>query len=156
MRDFFTTLVALEYSLRRAVRRGVHQGLEWGEDLEVGVTDLIRAVRRLREEENQWSSWGGEGLVGGGGTMNKRSRVSRESQSVSSHLGRGAEGVCEGEANVMTIGTWSEPVEGRKVASQLLKAGNMCGFAKARSMTLGLCSLDRGYRVKTPGVLRRV
>ena len=44
----------------------------------------------------------------------------------------------------MTIGTWSEPVEGREVASQLLKAGNMCGFANARSMMLGICSPDRG------------
>ena len=101
-------------------------------------------MRTLREEENQWSSWGGAGLMGGGGTTNEWSGVSRESQSVSSDLGRGVEGVCEGEASVMTIGTWSEPVEGREVASQLLKARNMCRLAKARSMTLGLCSPDRG------------
>ena len=44
----------------------------------------------------------------------------------------------------MTIGTWSEPVEGREVAPQLLKAGNINGFAKARSMTLGICSPERG------------
>ena len=88
--------------------------------------------------------------------MKEQRGDSRESQSVSSHLGRGAVGFCDDEANMMTIGTWSEPVNGREVASQHLKAGNLCGFANARSMTLGLCSPDRGYRVKTPRVLRRV
>ena len=88
--------------------------------------------------------------------MKEGSGSSRERQSVSSHIGRGTEGVCEGEANVMTIGTWSEPVERREVGSQLLKAGNRCGFANGRSMMLGFCSPDRGYRVKTPGILRRV
>ena len=150
------TLVTLEYSLRRAVRRGVPQGLKCGEGFEVGVTDLIMAVRTLREEGNQWSSWGGDELMGGGGKMNERSGALRERQSVSSHLGRGAGGVCKGEANMMTIETWSKPVEGWEVASELLKAGNMCRFANARSLTLGLCSPDRGYRVKTLGVLRRV
>ena len=155
MRDFFTTLVTLEYSLWRAVRRGVDQGLECGEGLEVGVSDLIRARRTLREE-NQWSNWGGEGLMGGGGTIDEWSGDSRGSQSGSTHLERGTGGFCEAEANVITIGTWSEPVEEREVVFQLLKAGNMCGFANARSMTLGHCSPDRGYQVKTPGVLRRV
>ena len=87
---------------------------------------------------------GREGMMGGGGTTNEQSGASRESQSVSCQLGRGVQGVCEGEARVITIGKWSEPVEGREVVSQLLKAGNMCGFAKARSMTLGLCFPDRG------------
>ena len=57
--------------------------MECGEGLEVGVADLTKAVRTLREEENQWSSWGAEGWTGGGGTVNKRSGASRESQSVS-------------------------------------------------------------------------
>ena len=52
--------------------------------------------------------------------------------------------VCESTANVITIATWSEPVEGRVVASQLRKAGNMSGFVKARSMTLGLWPPERG------------
>ena len=150
------TLIVVAYSLRRAVRRGVHHGLECGEGFEFGVTDLTKAVRLLMEEENQWSSCWGEGLTEGGGTMKERRGASRESTSVSSHLGRGAVGFCEGEANVKTIRTWSKPVEGREVVSQLLMAGNMFGFAKARSMTHGLCWPDRGYRVKTPGVLRRV
>ena len=81
---FFATLVVLEYALQRAVRRGVHQGLEGGEGLEVGVSDLTQAMRTLREEENQGSSWGGEGLVGGGGTTNELGGASRESPSVSS------------------------------------------------------------------------
>ena len=96
MRGFFTTLVALVYSLWRPVRSGVHQGLECREGLEVGVTDLISDVSTLREEENLCFSWGGEGLVGGGGTTNEWSGASRESQSVSSHLGRGGMGVCKG------------------------------------------------------------
>lgn len=121
-------LAALEYSLWRVVRRGVQKGLECGEGFESGVADLIRAVRTLREEENQWSSWEGEGLTGGGKTIKERSGASRESQTVSTQLGRGMVGVCEGEANMMTMGTWSEPVEGREMASQLRKAGNMCGF----------------------------
>lgn len=117
--------------------------MECGEGFEVGVTDLTRAVRTLREVENQWSIWGGEGLMDGGRTIKERSRASRESQSLSSHLGRGAGGLCKDEVEVITMGTWSEPVEGREVASHFLKAGNICGFANARSMTLGLCSLDK-------------
>ena len=88
--------------------------------------------------------------------MKEQRGASRESQAVSSHLWRGAVGFGDDEANVMTIGTWSEPVKGREVASQHLKAGNVCGFANARWMTLGLWSTDRGYRVKTPRVLRTV
>ena len=76
--------------------------------------------------------------------MKEESGASRESQSVSFHLGWGVGGTCEGEANVMTIGTWFKPVEGRELASHLPQAGNMSGFAKARSMTPGLCSPDRG------------
>ena len=132
------------------MRWGGHQGLECGERFEVGVTDLTRAVRTLTEERNQWSSWRGEGLMGGGGTVKERRGASSEGQSVSSHLGRGATRFGAGEASLMTIGTWSEPVEGREVASQLLKTGNMCGFANARSIMLGLYCPDREYQVKTP------
>jgi len=39
---------------------------------------------------------------------------------------------------VIKIGAWLDPVEGREDAAQELKAGNMCGLAKARSMALCL------------------
>ena len=43
--------------------------------------------------------------------------------------------------------TWADPVEGRVVASQDWKAGWMSGFAKARSMALGLEVPERGNQV---------
>ena len=45
------------------------------------------------------------------------------------------------------MGTWSDPVEGRVVASQDRKAGRMSGFAKARSIALGLKEPERGNLV---------
>ena len=45
------------------------------------------------------------------------------------------------------MGTWSDPVEGRVVASQDWKAGRMREFAKARSMALGLKVPERGILV---------
>ena len=45
------------------------------------------------------------------------------------------------------MGTWSDPVEGREVASEDWKAGRMRGFAKARSMVLGLKVAERGNLV---------
>ena len=55
---------------------------------------------------------------------------------MSFHLGRGVEGIWEGEANVMTSGTWSEPMEEREMVSQLPKARKMCGLANDRSITV--------------------
>ena len=53
------------------------------------------------------------------------------------------------------MGTWSDPVEGREVASQDWKAGRMRGLANARSIALGLKVPERWNLVYTPGVLRR-
>jgi len=47
----------------------------------------------------------------------------------------------------MNMGVWSEPVEGRVVASHERKAGKICGLAKAMSMALGLCPHVKGNRV---------
>jgi len=57
---------------------------------------------------------------------------------------------------VIKMGAWSDPVEGRDDASQERNAAVMCGLAKARSMLLGLWVPEKGNRVYTPGVLRRV
>ena len=53
----------------------------------------------------------------------------------------------DGLARWMRIGTWSDLVEGRTVASQDRKAGRMRGLAKARSMALGLKVPERGNLV---------
>lgn len=58
------TLVALEYSWRMDVTRGVHKDLECGEGLDMGVTVLIRAVMGSSEEEDQLVSCFGKGLSG--------------------------------------------------------------------------------------------
>lgn len=47
----------------------------------------------------------------------------------------------------MRMVTWSEPVEGREVESQVTKAGNISGLAKARSIAPGLWDPERGKRV---------
>ena len=49
VRCFFANLQALAYSLRRAVRAGVHQGFDLGEGREVGVWRRIISVRVSRE-----------------------------------------------------------------------------------------------------------
>ena len=54
------------------------------------------------------------------------------------------------------MGAWSDPVEGREHACQERNAGNIYGLAKARSMVLGLWVREKGNRVSTPGVLRKV
>ena len=69
------------------------------------------------------------------------------SQSVKSQQGTLGIGLSVGGARVMSMGTWSEPVEGRDVVSQVAKAGDMSGLEKARSIALGLWDPERGKRV---------
>ena len=64
---FFANLQGLAYSLRRAVRAGVHQGLDLGEGCEVEVWERIVAMRVSRVRKNHASSWSGEGGEGPGG-----------------------------------------------------------------------------------------
>ena len=59
--------MALWYSLHRAVRRGVHQGLDLWEGRERGVSSSKRAVREFSEDEKHSSSWVGDGREGAGG-----------------------------------------------------------------------------------------
>ena len=105
------------------------------------------ATRESREWANQVSSWSGEGESGEGGTRRSFNGPSRHSQSAMSHMGLGGAHASVSEARRMTMGTWSDPVEGRVVASQDWKAGRMRGFAKARSMALGLKVPERGNLV---------
>ena len=64
---FFMVHTALWHSLRSVVRRGVLQGLDLWEGREKGVSFSKRVVRALSEEENQSSSWDGDGRGGEGG-----------------------------------------------------------------------------------------
>jgi len=59
--------VAFVNSLRRAVRRGVHQGLDLWEGRERGAVASIVVVRAARAVENHWLSWLGEGASEGVG-----------------------------------------------------------------------------------------
>ena len=139
--------MALWYSLRSAVSRGVHQGLNRREGRERGVSSNRRAVREFSEDENQASSWGGEGCEGAGGMQNDRRWGPRDSQLARSQQGVLGRGFPAGGARVMRMGTWSEPVEGSVVVSHSMKAGDMRGLAKARSIAPGLWEPERGKRV---------
>jgi len=57
-------------SMRRAVRRGVHQGFNLEKGRELGVETSIVEVRTVRAEENQRWSCLGEGEFRGGGSAN--------------------------------------------------------------------------------------
>ena len=76
------------------------------------------------------------------------------SQSVLSHLRRGEAGSQDGDASIMVMGTWSEPVEGREV-SQLWTKGRSMELAKARLITEGRAFPERGNLVYTPGEFSR-
>jgi len=94
------------------------------------------------------------GHDGAAGTLKPLIIGSRVTQSVSAQGGRGGFWFREGEASVIVMGTWSEPVEGRD-ASQLLTKGRRGGFANARSMTEGRAFPTKGNLVYSPGGLRR-
>ena len=105
MRCFFANLQDLAYSLRRAVREGVHQGFDLGEGRETGVWRWTDALRGLREWSNQVSSWSEDGEVGAGGMWRSLMGASRLSQSALSHMGRGGARSSDGAARRMRMGT---------------------------------------------------
>ena len=45
------------------------------------------------------------------------------------------------------MGTWSEPVEGREMVSQVAKVGDISGLEKARWIAPGRWDPERGKRV---------
>ena len=134
-------------SFRRVVRSGVHQAFDFGEGRELGVSFSIVVVSGERAEENNWSSWLGEGVSGGGGTGQFLSLSVSPGQSASCQRGLGLSLWGEGGRMRIQMGTWSDPVDGRDDASQERKAGNIFGLAKVRSMALGLWVPVKGNRV---------
>ena len=108
---------------------------------------LITPVSVHRAEENDSSSWVGEGLSRGGGTSQFFSLFVRPGQSASCERGLGLSSWGLGGRRVIKIGALSDPVEGRDDPSQERNAGNICGLAKARSMVLGLWVLEKGNHV---------
>ena len=52
-----------------------------------------------------------------------------------------------GGRRAITMGVWSDPVEGRDDPSPGRNAENICGLAKARSMVPGLWVPEKGNRV---------
>ena len=147
VRYLFAFLQALAYSLCSAVRVGDHQGFDLGEGRETGVWRRIVAVRASRECVNHASSWSGEGDNGAGGMWRALMGPSKASQSALSHMGRGGPRSLVGAARRTSMGTWSDPVEGREMASQDRNAGRIWGLAKERSMALGLKVPESGNLV---------
>ena len=76
-------------------------------------------------------------------------------QSVRTQFGASGGGQVIGCANLIEIGTWSDPVEGRSVAHSW-KKGIRAGDANARSRTEDLEDPWSGKPVCTPGMFRRV
>lgn len=60
--------VAFVNSLRRAVRNRVAQGVDIGKGWDRGIVASIVVVRAVSADENHWSTWLGEGVLGEGGT----------------------------------------------------------------------------------------
>jgi len=134
-------------SFRRAVRSGVHQALDLGEGRDRSAVFSITAVSVERTEENHWSNWLGEGVSGGGGARQVLSLSVRPGQSASCQRGLGLSLWGERGRRVIMMGAWSDPLEGRAVASHERNAENICGLVKARSMVLGPWLPEKGNRV---------
>jgi len=100
------------------VSSGVHQARDLGEGRECGVLSSIVVVGSERAEENQWSSWLGEGVLGGGGICQFLSMSVRAGQSASCQWGLGLSLWGAGGRKEIIMGAWSDPVEGREDASQ--------------------------------------
>jgi len=113
--------VAFVNSFRRVVRRRVHHGLDLGEGRERGAEASIVAVREARAKENHWSSWLGDEVVGGGGTILLGSLSVKLDQSALCQRGLGLSLSAEGGRRETRIGVWSNPVEGREDASHQWK-----------------------------------
>ena len=90
-----------------------------------------------------------EQVVGGGGGVREGRAGRILAQSVFAQLGQGAGGLNLGELSVMSIGTWSEPVESRGVSHSATE-GKSGPLAKARSRTEGraLCAKGSTYIVQ--------
>ena len=81
--------VAFVNSFRRVVRSGIHQALDLGDGRDQGAVVSIVVVSAARAEENQWLSWLGDGVLGGGGTSQPLRLCVKPGQSASSQRGLG-------------------------------------------------------------------
>jgi len=136
--SFLALWVAFVNSFRRGLRSRVHQALDLGDGREWGAVACIVAVSADRTKENHWSSWLGEGASGGGVTCQSLSLSVRLGQSTSCQRGLSLSLWGEAGRVEITISAWSDPVQGRVDESYERKAEKISGFAKARSMVLGL------------------
>ena len=122
--------------MRSTVSSGVHQGLDLREGRERGVSSSRRAVRDFSEDENHTSSWAKDGCEGTGDVQKDWRRGRNFSQLVRSQQETLGIGLSVGGTRVISMGTWSEHVEGRDVVSEATKAGNISGLEKDRSIAL--------------------
>jgi len=130
--------VAFVNSFRREVRSGVHPALDFWEGRQRGAVASIIVVSAERAKENHWSSWLGEGAVGGRWTCQALSLSVRLGQSTSCQRGRALSLWGDGGRREIKIGAWSDPVEGWEDQSQDRRARKMSGLANVRLMLLGL------------------
>jgi len=96
----------------------------------------------------------GVGLAGQGSVVKASSAFPTASRSRRAQCAVGGGSIIAGGFSVITLGTWSEPVEGRGVLHQETR-GERAVFAKARSKTEGHEIVSNWNQVYTPGVLRR-
>jgi len=129
------------------VRRGVHQLFDLGDERQRSAVVSTTVVSDERAEENQWSSWLGEGVSGGGGMSQFFSLSVMFDQSASCQRGLGLSLWGVGGRRVIAMGAWSDPVEARDDASRGRNAESISGLVKARSMVLGPCVPKKGNRV---------
>ena len=114
------------------MRRGVHQGLHLGVGWEQGVEASIIAVRVDRVEENHWSIWLGEGVIGGGRTTQSLSLPRRPGESASSQPGLGLFLSAEGGGVKFAWGRDRIPLTERKMRPRSGRQKKLCGLRKAR------------------------
>ena len=105
-------------SFRRVDSSGDHHGLALTDGRQEGVCVLRSSISDPRWESSHSSSSKAclVGRAGGGGILVSLRRGSRLGQSVLTQFGAGGGGQVIWCANLIEIGTWSDPVEGRSVA----------------------------------------
>jgi len=96
------------------------------------------------------------GGPGEGGISQSLSLVVGLGKSASCQRGLGFSLWGDGGSKEITMGSWSDPVEGSVDGFHERKAGKICSLVKAMSMALGLWVPVKGNRVLMQWVLRRV
>ena len=125
--ELFSPAVGFVNSFQRVVRSGVHQAFDFGEGREQGVLASIVVVSAERADENHWWSWLGEGVSWGEEIRQFLSMSVSPGQSASCQRGPGLSLGGEGGRKAITMGAWSDPVQGRDNVSQERKQGTYVG-----------------------------